>query len=146
MCENNNNPLGKVVSRAACIRNLNGKKVVRTVAGMKTIEDLPEYKAQIEKFVRDFFGNNAVLKENKDNFYYSYRTWPKPDMHRITEGEIIFRSKDFYFVDNGAKVYDELKDSSDELVGSDTTWYEKGFIRIFKHPLGNRQYVYQLME
>lgn len=145
MCENNN-PLGQVVSRAACIRNLNGKRVVRTVAGMKTIEDLPEYKSQIEKFVEEYFGKDAVLQENEGNYYYAHRFWPKPKMHRITEGEIVFRSKDFYFVDNGSKVYGELKDVHDDLVGSDTTWYEKGFIRIFKHPLGNRQYVYQLME
>jgi hypothetical protein len=145
MCENNN-PLGKVVSRAASIRNLNGKKVVRTIAGMKTIEDIPEYKSQIEKYVKECFGPNAEMKESEHGYYYLHRFWPKPKMHRITEGDITFRSKDFYFVENGSKVFGELKDAPDELVGSDTTWYEKGFIRIFKHPLGDRQLVYQLKE
>ncbi|MFZ4217029.1 hypothetical protein ACEV6Q_04085 [Enterobacter ludwigii] len=144
MCENNN-PLGNIVSRAACIRNLNGKNVVRTVGGEKTIEDIPEMDKQIRRFVKDRFGDEAVVGETETIWTYGSNFWRKPKMYRVTEGEIHFRSKDYYFIDNGNKIYGDLKDDSDELVGQTTEWREGGFIRIFKHPLGDRQYVYQLL-
>jgi len=136
----NNNPLGKVVSRAACIRNINNKKVTRTIGGMRTIEDIPEFRKQIEDYIKTCGNSGDVLVEEAGSFHYGSRLWMKPKMHRVTEGVIKFRSKDFHFEDNGRKVYGSLTDVNEQV----TKWHEFGFVRVFKHPFGDQSYVYLL--
>lgn len=100
------------------LKQLSGKQFKRTLLNAEGIEDIPQIKAFAG---REATKVNTILQEDKNSFYFvdpkdkdnTFR-FIKPKRNKEVLGELIFRSKDYYFEDplNG-RAYGDLPKAKD---------------------------------
>jgi hypothetical protein len=94
------------------LKEYSNKEFKRIILNDNVIENIDNIRKELEDYARE---NNITLEETKEDFILDGdRIIIKPRRHKETIGKIVFRSKDYYFIDpvNGF-CYGDIPKSSD---------------------------------
>jgi hypothetical protein len=110
------------MSMSKTFANLNGKKVIKRVTGIHTVETIDQFLAEIKASIEarpDIVEKLAAeglsasdIKDEGNKFTLSQFFWMKPKLKAVEVGVLHVRSKDYYFVpdsDQTAKVHGDKK-------------------------------------
>jgi hypothetical protein len=91
------------------LANLNGKRVIKRVTGIPTVETTEDYRLELLAMLeasKDRLEDCGLsiddFKDEGDKFTLGAHYWLKPKLKAIEYGVLTVRSKDYYFTADGA--------------------------------------------
>lgn len=119
------------VSMKSIRASLNGKRVMRTVEGLTTIEDIDT----LRQAILDLLAKNNIpaeqLQEGDNRFFLKDgpNFWMKPKLKKVAFGKVFFRSADYIFEDEDRLEDGKPQQSFGDLSGTIALDTANGFIK-----------------